>query len=86
MKSSRGNAVPNQFIIENGNKRFFQSYKSIIVMVDKGNVTLDNDTWNYSRTTAKYRNIFLGETTKEIESKINNGDYILKNLNEGYEL
>ena len=35
----------------------------------------------YSKTTSKYRNMFLGETTKETQKKINSGEYILTNLN-----
>lgn len=83
MVSSNGNVVKNQFIItdDQGNK-FFQSYQSIIVKIDKdGKTYLDSQKWNYSKTTGKYRNIFLGETKKEIEQKIKEGTYILTNLN-----
>ena len=34
-------------------------------------------------TTSKYRNIFLEETKKDTEKKIESGEYILTNLNEG---
>lgn len=83
MKVSNLNQTKNQFVItdENGT-RFFQSYNSIICKIEKGNkVTLDERFWNYSKTTGKYRNIFLGETKKETEAKINSGEYILTNLN-----
>ena len=79
------NNIPNQFIIYDDNKTYFQSYKSIIVKIerleDKVITYLDPVYYNYSRTTSKYRNAFLGESTKEIESKIKQGVYILENLN-----
>jgi hypothetical protein len=79
------NNIPNQFIITDDNKTYFQSYKSIIVKIerleDKVVTYLDPVYYNYSRTTSKYRNAFLGESTKEIESKIKQGVYILQDLN-----
>lgn len=79
------NNIPNQFIITDDNKTYFQSYKSIIVKIerleDKTITYLDPVYYNYSRTTSKYRNAFLGESTKEIEAKIKQGVYILTNLN-----
>ena len=93
--NSKGNAVRNQFIIRDdetpmgGNcVEYFQSYKSIIVKRDKfragktnREVWLDEKYWDYSRTTSKYRNQFLGETKKETEKKIKSGEYELVNLN-----
>jgi len=83
MKSRNGNKVANQFIIENGQKLYFQSYKSIIALKDfeKGEIFLDSYFWNYSTTTGKYRNIFLNETIKETRQKIKSGEYQLTNLN-----
>jgi hypothetical protein len=75
--------VPNQFIVEDdqGN-RFFQSYDSVIAKIDgSGNVTLDASTWDYSKTTGKYRNQFLGENKAETMKKINSGEYKLGKLN-----
>ena len=84
MQSPRtGNPVKNQFDIHTGNARYFQSYDSIIVKIESGKVSLDEKYWNYSRTTSKYRNLFLQKTTKEIQQKIDNGIYILENLNKG---
>lgn len=73
----------NQFsITDNEGNKFFQSYRSIIVKIDTtGRVFLDSHYWDYSRTTGKYRNQFLGETKKETEQKIKNGTYTLTNLN-----
>lgn len=80
--SNRGNKIPNQFLIRTENGSYFQSYKSIIVFIDNtGQVWLDPVYWDYSNTTGKYRNIFLGETKKETQSKLESGIYKFKNLN-----
>jgi len=82
MESSKGNDVPNQFIITTKNGIYLQSYNSIIAFKSKdGKTYLDDYYWNYSTTTGKYRNMFLNETKKETENKIKNGTYILTNLN-----
>lgn len=81
MTSGRGNDVPNQFILEAGKDIYFQSYKSIIVRIRNGKVTLDESYWNYSVTTGKYRNQFLGEGIAETRAKIETGEYKLANLN-----
>lgn len=82
MTSNKGNFIPNQFIIDDDNgNRFFQSYNSIIVKISNGQIFLDESFWDYSKTTGKYRNLFLWETKKETESKIKSGEYILTNLN-----
>jgi hypothetical protein len=88
--NNRGNIVANQFIIHNDKATFFQSYKSIIVKIERINVgdnttltrtILDPVYWNYSRTTSKHRSTFLNESTKETEKKIKEGVYIFENLN-----
>jgi hypothetical protein len=87
MTSNKGNKIANQFDIKDGHKRYFQSYDSIIILIEnnvygvEAKVTLDEYYWNYSVTTSKYRNIFLNETTKETQEKINSGEYKLANLN-----
>ena len=87
MTSSNGNKIANQFVIIDGNLEYFQSYDSVVVKVDnsKGHfnqtVYLDERLWDYSRTTGRYRNQFLGETKAETQKKIDSGEYILTNLN-----
>jgi hypothetical protein len=94
MISNKGNQVPNQFIITEEGKgalgnfikrETFQSYASVIAVITtwagKVETKLDEKYWNYSVTTGKYRNSFLGETKKETENKIKNGEYLLVNLN-----
>lgn len=94
MTSLRGNPVPNQFTVntpgpvnwmsglKTGSGEVFQSYRSVIVFREyNGKVYLDENYWDYSTTTGKYRNQFLGETRKETEKKIKSGEYILVDLN-----
>ena len=79
MVSSRGNYVPNQFIIIDDNGReIFQSYETIIAIVDDGEIILDNDALDYSKTTSKYLYLFLGMNREEIK---NNKNITYKNLN-----
>tara|TARA_R110002012_G_C11442959_1_gene590836 strand:+ start:516 stop:791 length:276 start_codon:yes stop_codon:yes gene_type:complete len=81
--SNSGNPVANQFKIRTPRAVLFQSYRSIIAKKDTrtGKVTLDKYYWDYSTTTGKYRNQFLGEGIAETREKIKSGKYKLKNLN-----
>lgn len=93
MTSANGNKVANQFIITSTlgtfghakyGGRWFQSYDSIIVFTPNApdeKVKLDVNKWDFSKTTGKYRNQFLGETKRETEAKIKSGEYILTDLN-----
>lgn len=81
-----GDTVANQFEItvetNKGRVRVFQSYNTVIAMKDEdGNVTLDKNNWEYSTTTARYRNQFLCEKTAVTRRKIEAGIYQLANLN-----
>ncbi len=82
MTSNRtGREVANQFEIYGDNgETYFQSYNTIIAKITNGKTYLDHD-WDYSVTTGKYRNQFLGETKKETERKIKSGEYIITDLN-----
>jgi len=81
-KTENFNNVKNQFIITTKDGIYLQSYNSIIAFKSKdGKTYLDDYYWNYSKTTGKYRNMFLRETKKETENKIKDGTYILTNLN-----
>ena len=81
MVSNKGNKIANQFIIYTTEGCIFQSYNSTIVKIDSGKTYLDINKWDYSKTTGKYRNIFLNENKKQTEEKIKNGEYILTDLN-----
>ena len=88
MQSSSGNDIANQFLIKGVNHDgqigcVFQSYSSIIAFrpASGASIVLDKRYWDYSTTTGKYRNIFLGEKKPETERKIKSGAYILADLN-----
>lgn len=82
MLSNSGNKVANQFIIRTDDGLYFQSYDSIIAFEgNDGSVILDKYYWDYSVTTAKYRNQFLNTTTKETKERIADGTYKLETLN-----
>jgi len=85
MTSANGNKIANQFIIFDSESTVFQSYDSVIVKTGFENgmryTILDENKWDYSVTTGKYRNQFLGETKKETQAKIDNGTYTLADLN-----
>ena len=80
--NSSGKPVANQFIIYASDGNYFQSYNSVIAFRDNnGKITLDSYYWDYSRTTGKYRNQFLGEGIADTRSKIESGEYELADLN-----
>ena len=86
LSPNSGREVANQFIIvistSKGTRRYFQSYNSIIAVVDEqGNTTLDPHYWDYSVTTGRYRNVFLREGIAATREKIAKGIYKLANLN-----
>ena len=77
-----GRPVVNQFIISTNEAIYFKSYNSIIVkQCFRTGIYLDENFWEYSTTTGKYRNLFLNETKKETQAKIDSGEYKLTNLN-----
>ena len=84
MRNNRGQAVKNQFYIfdQDNSVVMFQSYNSIIVKkYSDGSVELDDRFWDFSKTTGKYRNVFLAEKKPETEKKIKQGIYKLVDLN-----
>ena len=81
MTSTRGNKVANQFLITDNGDEYFQSYRSMIAKRSQGKIYLDEYYWDYSVTTGKYRNEFLGEGIADTRKKIEQGIYILTDLN-----
>lgn len=83
VSKSSGKAVPNQFVIYTDEGRYFQSYDSVIAFKENGTgkIILDEVYYNWSKTTVKYRNIFLGMTSKEVERDIKTGYFAFADLN-----
>jgi hypothetical protein len=85
IEQMRGNNGPvkNQFVIWADDGCYFQSYKTIIAFrpLNGEPIQLDSNNWDYSKTTGKYRNLFLRETKADTERKIKEGKYILTDLN-----
>ena len=82
MINDRGNGAMNQFVIYADGKIIFQSYSSIIAVVDKMNKTVElGEDWDYSVTTGKHRNIFFRDyvylpdlaSKKGIQNALKNG-------------
>ena len=91
MKSERtGKAIANQFVITDNehNATWFQSYTSVIALVNNGILFIDRDKWDYSVTTAKYRNSFISEyynseyaSAAGIAAGVKEGKIVMTDLN-----
>jgi len=68
-----GNEIANQFLVHFEKGAVFQSYETIIFYIFDGKTYINKNNWKASVTTSKYRNMLLGETTKETEEKIKKG-------------
>lgn len=81
LRTSKGNTPRNQHIEYRKNGVLFVSYGSYIAFKHhNGKIFLDSYYWDYSATTGKYRNQFLGENIAETRKNINNGIYKLCDL------
>lgn len=56
--NANGRAVVNQFVIEDGNNFYFQSYDSLVAKREGRVFTLGRD-FDYSRTTSKHLHTFM---------------------------
>ena len=54
----------------------FKGYGSL-----EGALYLDRESWDYSKTTSRYRNQFTGLTTAQTKAGIKDGSIILTDLN-----
>ena len=67
--------------------KLFQSYKSAIAKIvyydGTPTVILDPEYWDYSVTTKKYLNKFLGHSIQVTRDKIKSGEYTFADLNKG---
>lgn len=70
MESTSGRKVANQFVITTGGTYTLQSYDSTIVSIDFSNkLVIFYEDWDYSRTTGKYRNMFLRDYFEGLDNK-----------------
>lgn len=82
-----GEPVKNQFIIEQGSKEIFQSYNTVIAIkdFDTQKIVLDTNAYDYSATTSRYLNQFLGmgkhSVLKHINDFGNKSDITYEDLN-----
>lgn len=81
MKVHRLNKAGTHLVIDDGKEETFVSYETVIARRYLGRVMLDREKWDYSHTTGRYRNMFLGESKRETQKKINSGEYTLEDLN-----
>lgn len=85
MVSNRsGRPVSNQFVIQVGNMLYFQSYESVVCVVDTTNhlVCFGRD-WDYSVTTLKYLYQFLSENSITLPDGKSVKDSIRKSIKQG---
>ena len=84
--NANGNAVKNQFVVEDGNTVSFHSYDSMICWIDHSGglgfdkVVVFGKDWNFSKTTRKHLYTFLNQhglgilaSKKAIEEAISRG-------------
>lgn len=83
MRGTSGREVPNQFIVEGDKIEIFQSYETTIAIrhKDSGKVVLDKHKYDFSSTTSRYLNKFLGVDSKTKKENVKSGKYELKELN-----
>lgn len=78
--TNAGSPAINQIVITTTEGEYFQSYRSMIAFIPSDGSPIRLSTfWDYSTTTRRYLNQFLGVryTGKEIKSMIASGSMIL---------
>lgn len=73
----------NFVVIQDKNFKTCLSYNVVIAKINikTNKITLDSKYWDYSRTTRKHRNEFLGMDAKQISKMIANKEIKLADLN-----
>jgi len=80
--SASGNPTPNQFEIITSEGIYFQSYKTVIAFKRNDGKIILNTKYDFSNTTGKFRNYFLGDSgIDETRKKVSSGEYTLEELN-----
>jgi len=81
-QTTGGNEPKNQEIVYEEDGTTFVSYGTKIAKkTNDGKILLDEHYWDYSVTTGRYRNQFLGEGVADTRKNIKDGVYILTDLN-----
>jgi hypothetical protein len=83
LRTRGGHPAPDQLEItlEDGSRLFTSYTRKVALVTAEGQTWLDSCYWNYSRTTSRYRNEFLGLSTPEIMRGLESGALKLTNLN-----
>ena len=76
----------NMFVAHRGNISVLKSYNKIIAIVLNGEIYLNSEYYNYSTTTSRHRNLFLGVSAKEFEQNCKKSLYNFISDNEMQEL
>ena len=87
--SVNGNVKSKQEIFQSYGKTiakietFYEGTKFLCgkIIEERTQISLDKNYWDYSNTTGKYRNIFLGEPKKDTVKQIKIKNYKLIDLN-----
>lgn len=66
----------NHVIIRMGGYTILKSYNSVIAVKPPTGKVMLGPNWDYSATTSKHRNKFLGELTADTRKKLASGGYI----------
>lgn len=74
----------NQIVVSfTDGSEVFNSYgKNIVEYTGKGTIYFDTKYWDFSNTTSKWRNKFMGVDSKWVKDAIKNKIIKFKNLNE----
>lgn len=84
--NDNGNSAANQFVIKTKKATYFQSYDSVVCMLNGKNIIL-SENWNYSNTTRKHLYMFLRQngicnlsSAKDVRNAIKDGLVTLKKV------
>lgn len=84
LQTSKGRPSATQIIIYRPECTVFRSYHSKVALttIENGQrkVYLDQNTWDYSRTTLRYLGQFLGLTVHGIKIRVASGEFILSDV------
>ena len=92
MTSRNGKPIPNQVILSESLGDTFVSYGTKIVYqstrISKDglpkDIIVDETNWDYSRTTGKYRNEFMGMGVQDVRDHIKDGRIKVGDLNKRF--